>query len=54
MAARHAISAAEVNNYRMDAKRRFREILAELVAETVDGPEQLREEMQALFGKERR
>jgi RNA polymerase sigma-70 factor (ECF subfamily) len=51
VAARHRISAADVNHYLMNGKQRFRAIVENLVAETVQGPEELREEMRELFGR---
>lgn len=50
VAGRHGINTVDVSNYLMYSKRRFRTILADLVAETVRGEEELREEMRALFG----
>lgn len=50
LAARHGISRTDVSNYLTHAKRVFREILTDLVAETVNGPEDLREELRSLFG----
>lgn len=50
VAARYGITETEVSNYLMHAKRRFRAILSDLVAETVEGPGELREELRALFG----
>lgn len=51
VAAKHRISVTDVGNYLKDAKRRFREIVTLLVAETVGGREDLREEMRLLFGE---
>jgi RNA polymerase sigma-70 factor (ECF subfamily) len=51
LAARHGVRETDVNNYLRDAKRRFREILTALVAETVDGPDELQAELAALFGE---
>lgn len=50
LAAKHRISRSDVSNYLIHAKRAFREILTDLVAETVHGPEDLREELRSLFG----
>jgi len=48
---RHGISTTDVSNYLMHAKRRFRMIVSDLVAETVSTPEDHQEEMAQLFGK---
>ena len=50
LAARHKISAVDVNNHVMEAKRAFREILKDLLSETVSGSEELQEEFRELFG----
>jgi hypothetical protein len=50
VAAHHRISVEDVANYLKQAKRRFRELLEELVSETVDNRSDLQEEMRALFG----
>jgi len=50
LAARHAITAVDVNNYLMDAKRTYREILKDLLAETVAGASELDQEFRDLFG----
>jgi len=50
-AARHGISEADVSNYLMSARKRLRSILTGLVAETVRGEAELREELEALFGR---
>lgn len=52
IARRLGIRASDVNNYIMDAKRRFREILKDLVAETVGESEDLQSEYRELFGEE--
>ena len=51
MAATHGLSSADVNNYLMDAKRTLREILKDLLAETVERPEDIHEEFKELFGQ---
>jgi len=51
LAARHKISAVDVNNHLMDAKRQFREILKDLLSETVSGSSELQEEFRELFGE---
>jgi RNA polymerase sigma-70 factor (ECF subfamily) len=50
LAAQYGLARSDVNNYLMDAKRRYREVLTALVAETVRSPEELREELRELFG----
>ena len=52
LAARFGIAATDVNNYIMDAKRRFREFLKDLLAETVGGSEELQREYRELFGED--
>jgi hypothetical protein len=52
LAARHGIRPTDVNNYLMDAKRTFREILKDLLSETVAGASELDEEFRELFGEE--
>jgi RNA polymerase sigma factor (sigma-70 family) len=52
LSAKHGISPSDVNNYVMDAKRRLREILKDLLAETVGGSEELQGEYRELFGDE--
>jgi len=51
LAARHGITAVDVNNYLMDAKRTYREILKDLLAETVGGASELDQEFRELFGE---
>ena len=50
LASRHSISPTDVNNHLMDAKRTFREILKDLLAETVAGTSELDQEFRELFG----
>jgi hypothetical protein len=50
LASRHGISLVDVNNYLMDAKRTYREILKDLLAETVGGASELDQEFRDLFG----
>jgi RNA polymerase sigma factor (sigma-70 family) len=50
MAAKHGISEVDVSNHLMLAKRRFRAILTDLVAETVENEEDLQDELRTLFG----
>lgn len=50
LATKYGIPTTDVSNYLTHAKRRFRAILKDLVAETVRGPDELREEFKALFG----
>ncbi len=50
LSARHGISESDISNYLVHAKRRFREIVAALVTETVESPPELREELKSLFG----
>jgi len=50
VAARHGIGEADVLNRLKQAKRRFRAVLADLVAETVGTEGDLVDEMKALFG----
>jgi RNA polymerase sigma-70 factor (ECF subfamily) len=50
-AARHGISIIDVSNHLMEAKRRFRAILTDIVARTVDSPGALEEELALLFGR---
>jgi RNA polymerase sigma-70 factor (ECF subfamily) len=52
IAGRYSITLSDLKNHLVDAKRRFREVLSSLVAETVERPEDLREELRTLFGKE--
>jgi len=49
-ATKYAIAASDVNNHLMASKKRFREILTDLVAETVSGGDELRDELKELFG----
>ena len=51
VAAKYGITVVAVSNYLMEAKRRFRGALSDLVAETVQTPEDLREELRALLGE---
>lgn len=46
---RYGISASDVSNYLMHSKRRFRAILAELVAQTVSTPGDLEEELRWVY-----
>jgi RNA polymerase sigma-70 factor (ECF subfamily) len=50
LATRYGVSASDVHNSLKLARQAFRRILEDLVQETVDGPDELREELQALFG----
>jgi RNA polymerase sigma-70 factor (ECF subfamily) len=50
LAARHGITPTDVNNYLMDAKRNFKELLKDLLAETVAAATELDEEFRELFG----
>jgi RNA polymerase sigma-70 factor (ECF subfamily) len=52
LAAKYGVSLTDVNNYLMDAKRAFREILKDLLSETVERSEDLHAEFKALFGKD--
>lgn len=52
LAARHGISPTDVNNHLMDAKRNYREILKDLLAETVAGAPELDQEFRDLFGEQ--
>jgi RNA polymerase sigma-70 factor (ECF subfamily) len=52
LATRHGITPTDVNNYLMDAKRNFREILKDLLAETVAASAELDEEFRELFGEQ--
>jgi len=52
LAARHGISPTDVNNHLMDAKRNYREILKDLLAETVAGTSELDQEFRELFGEQ--
>jgi RNA polymerase sigma-70 factor (ECF subfamily) len=49
VAARHAITESAVSDHLMAAKRRYRDILRDLVAETVEDTRSLDEEWRALF-----
>ena len=49
LAARHGISRTDVSNWLDHAKRRFRAILRELVADTVMTPDELDDELRWLF-----
>ena len=51
VAEKYSIQTSDVSNYLQDAKRRFRNILQDLLAETVEGPQELVEEHRALFGE---
>ncbi len=51
LASAHGISVDDVGNFLMSAKRRFRQIVTRLVAETVRTERDLQEEMKALFGE---
>lgn len=44
-AGKYGIKVSDVSNYLMHAKRRYRTVLEELVADTVTSPEELREEI---------
>lgn len=46
----YGISTADLSNYLLHAKRRFRAILKDLVARTVSSPGELELELNALFG----
>jgi RNA polymerase sigma-70 factor (ECF subfamily) len=50
LAERYGISSSDVHNGLKHARQTYRRVLETLVAETVDGPEELREELQLLFG----
>lgn len=52
LAARHGITSVDVNNFLMDAKRTYREILKDLLAETVAGASELEQEFRELFGEQ--
>ncbi len=53
VAARHGVSEADVLEGLRRTREAFRGIVTDLVSETVRGPEELRDEMRALFGGER-
>jgi len=53
LAERYAISEVDVSNFLMHAKNRYRAILTDIVAETVENEEELRDELKALFGEEK-
>lgn len=50
LAARHGITRTDVANWLDRAKRRYRDLLREAVADTVSGPDELAEELRWLFG----
>lgn len=50
VAQRYGITKAQVSNYLMQAKRRYRSLLRSAVMETVSRPEDLEEELRWLFG----
>jgi RNA polymerase sigma-70 factor (ECF subfamily) len=50
LASLHGIQESTVHNYLTDARRRFRAVLVDLVAETVGSPDELRAEINELFG----
>lgn len=50
LAARHGVAESNVTNLLTHAKRRFREIITQLVSETVGSEEELRDELRSLFG----
>lgn len=50
VARRHGIREGDVSNYLRRAKQRYRDILRELIAETVGNEGELRDEWEALFG----
>ncbi len=49
-AAKYGISEIDVSNHLMRTKQRLQAIMTDLVAETVQGEEELREELRSLFG----
>lgn len=49
VAARHGLSRADVSNYLMHAKRRYRRVLRQAVADTVEGTDALQQELDWLF-----
>lgn len=49
VAGKYRISASDVSNYLMHAKRRFRAVLADLVAQTVTTSEELEEELRWVY-----
>ncbi|MBI2931265.1 MAG: sigma-70 family RNA polymerase sigma factor [Planctomycetes bacterium] len=51
VAERYRITSVDVSNYLMDAKRRFRAVLTDVVAETVRTEQDLADEMKDLFGE---
>jgi RNA polymerase sigma factor (sigma-70 family) len=50
LAARHGITRTDVSNWLDRAKRRYRAVLRELVADTVTTPDELEAELRWLFG----
>lgn len=50
VAARYDLTASQVSNYLMHAKKRYRTLLRTAVMETVSSPEELDEELTWLFG----
>lgn len=52
VAARAGVTPVDVKNYLADARRRFRQVVHDLVAETVSDAEGLRDELRELFGEE--
>src|SRR6185436_4509455 len=53
LASRYGISEVDVSNFLMHAKNLYRAILTDLVAETVENEDELRDELKALFGEEK-
>ncbi len=51
IAERYELSPAQVSNYLMHAKKRYRQLLRAAVMETVTNPEDLEEELRWLFGE---
>lgn len=52
LATRFGITTTDVSNFLMDTKRTLREILMDLIAETVGGTEDLHNECRELFGED--
>jgi RNA polymerase sigma-70 factor (ECF subfamily) len=50
LAERYGLTEVDVTNYLRETKRRYRAVLADVVAETVTTDRDLREELEALFG----
>lgn len=50
LAEEHGVRESDISNHLVFAKARFREILTDLVAETVSDPAELHDEMRTLFG----